>query len=120
MALYRYFASVDSLPSPRGLLLRTLSPATMSGVNKGVMDASKTQRSNSTPNITVYIIASDHCFHNDFNGHTSSRELDLSCSLRCDGVHACNLGVVIALARTWSCACVVGAGVWTWMSLSRK
>ena len=45
MALYRYFASVDSLPSPRGPLSRTLSPATISDVNKAVMDASKTQRS---------------------------------------------------------------------------
>ena len=115
MALYRYFASVDFLPSSRGPLSRTLQ---LSDVNKAVMDASKTQRLNSTPNITVCIIASDHCFRSDFNGHTSSRELDLSCSLTCDGVHICNLGVVIALARTWSRACVAGAGVW--MSLSRK
>ena len=87
MALYCYFASVDSLPSPRGLLSRTLSPATISDVNEAFMDASKMQRSNSTPNITVYIIASDHCFRSDFNSHTSSRELDLSCSLL--GVMAC-------------------------------
>ena len=45
MAPYRYFASVDSLPSPRGPLSRILSPATISDVNKAVMDASKTQRS---------------------------------------------------------------------------
>ena len=45
MAPYRYFASVDSLPSSRGPLSRTLSPATISDVNKAVMDASKTQRS---------------------------------------------------------------------------
>ena len=51
MALYCYFASVDSLPSLCGPLLHTLSPATISDVNKAVMDASKTQRLNSTPNI---------------------------------------------------------------------
>ena len=45
MALYRYFASVDSLPSPHRPLSHTLSPATISDVNKAVMDASKTQRS---------------------------------------------------------------------------
>ena len=45
MALYRYFASVDSLPSPRGPLACALTPATISDVNKAVMDSSKAQRS---------------------------------------------------------------------------
>ena len=35
MALYRYFASVDSLPSPRGPLSCTHSPATISDVMRG-------------------------------------------------------------------------------------
>ena len=42
MALYRYFASVDSLPSPRGPLSCALTPATISDA---VMDSSKAQRS---------------------------------------------------------------------------
>ena len=56
MALYRYFFQWILFPAPVDRF-RAHSPANISDVNKAVMDASKTQRSNSTPNITVYIIA---------------------------------------------------------------
>ena len=41
VALYRYFALVDTLPSPHGPLSCALTPATISDVNKAVMDSLK-------------------------------------------------------------------------------